>query len=120
MIFNFFLDLILPFTQSCGAFGIFGINLHLSDLAEDIIYYLNRNVGESYAFLMDRNGVMLWHPSFPRPQLMKMNDSVGVDVRLLENISELVKSQWLMESSGNITVTSQFNDEIVSIRQYSL
>lgn len=76
-------DLIVSMTQTIENFGIFGIDLYLSDLVEDITYYNCYN--SSYAFIIDLNGLAIMHPSFPRPTTPQINNFNRVHIKFLEN-----------------------------------
>uniref|UniRef100_A0A1B0DMH7 Uncharacterized protein n=1 Tax=Phlebotomus papatasi TaxID=29031 RepID=A0A1B0DMH7_PHLPP len=49
-------------TQTCERFGVFGVDLYLNDLAEDVLYY--SKYPDSYAFIVDTSGNVVSHPSF--------------------------------------------------------
>lgn len=103
-------------TQTCDDRGVFGVNLYLSDLAEDVIYYQNR-YEDSYAFLIDADGFVIWHPSYPRPQVMQGESAFVTDIRYIERVEESVRQQWLTEKNGRVSVIIDKSDhqEIVNI-----
>lgn len=107
-------DGIIALTQTCAERGVFGVNLFLTDLAEDIIFYQNR-YENSYAFLSDMNGIAIWHPSYPRPQAMKDDSLFPTDIQYLEKVELSVRKQWLTEMKGKVSVISE-HQEVVSNR----
>lgn len=105
-------------THSCSDRGLFGVNLFLSDLAEDTIFYQNR-YDDSYAFLIDMNGFAIWHPSYPRPQAMQDDSAFPTDILYLEKVEESVRRQWLDESKGRVTVITKKNDNQELVKTYT-
>lgn len=116
-----FSDGIVAVTQACADRGVFGVNLYLTDLAEDIIFYQNR-YEDSYAFLIDENGFAIWHPTYPRPQAMQDDNIYFTDIRYLEKVEESVRKQWLDEAKGKVSVITEKLDrqEVVSRLSLSL
>lgn len=76
--------------------------MYLSDLAEDLIYHFNQysNGDEMYAFLCDKNGVTIWHPSFPRPNIATVEPTYATDIKYFEKIPDNIRERWLTEDSG--------------------
>lgn len=95
--------MIIPNTRACGNVGVFGIDLYLGDLAEDITYYTSYN--DSYAFLIDINGKTLAHPSFPRP-IMTKEELFPIDILYLENVDGFagVRKKMLQKATGVETI----------------
>lgn len=95
--------MIIPNTRACGNVGVFGIDLYLGDLAEDITYYTSYN--DSYAFLIDIYGKTLAHPSFPRP-IMTKEEFFPIDILYLENVDGFagVRKKMLQKVTGVETI----------------
>lgn len=91
--------MIIPITQLCETNGIFGIDMYLSDIAEDVIYY--NKYQDSYAFLIDTNGYAIMHPSYPRPMGIRTNPFT-TDIRYLEQSQgfESVRNKMLTLTNG--------------------
>lgn len=108
-------DGVIAVTQTCADRGVFGVNLFLSDLVEDIIFYQNR-YEDSYAFMIDKNGMAIWHPSYPRPQAMQDDSLFPTDIQYLEKVDSSVRQQWLSEAKGKTSVIVEKVDhqEVVS------
>lgn len=100
--------MIIPNTRACGNVGVFGIDLYLGDLAEDITYYTSYN--DSYAFLIDINGKTLAHPSFPRP-IMTKEELFPIDILYLENVERfaVVRQKMLQNENGVETIGAGSN-----------
>lgn len=113
--FNFsFADEIIPITRNCLDYGVFGVSLFLSDLAEDLIYYINRYPhGEiSYAFLMDKNGLTVWHPSFPRTNVAGKTH-FPTDIKYFEKVDDTNRQRWLNEYQGSAKISLENNNKVV-------
>ncbi|XP_014096574.2 VWFA and cache domain-containing protein CG16868 [Bactrocera oleae] len=102
-------DAIVSVTHAVPPFGLVGVNLYLTDLIEDVISYgqptQNANKNEfSYAFLIDRNGITIAHPAFPRP-MTQQQTPFPVDIAFLENSTDFAytRKQILHEERGNLT-----------------
>lgn len=95
--------MIVPITKACKNVGVFGIDLYLGDLAEDVTYYTSYN--DSYAFMIDIHGKTLAHPSFPRP-IMTKEEFFPTDIQYLENVEgfETIKKEMLQKESGVETI----------------
>lgn len=74
-------DFIVSLTKNCDQRGIFGIDLFLNYLIEDVLY--SNNVNNSYKFLVDMKGYALTHSLFPRPVVLKQS-LYPVHITLLE------------------------------------
>lgn len=103
------IDAIVSVTHAVPPFGLVGVNLYLTDLIEDVISYgqptQNANKNEfSYAFLIDRNGITIAHPAFPRP-MAQQQTPFPVDIAFLENSTDFAytRKQILHEEDGNLT-----------------
>lgn len=94
-------------TKSCQDYGIVGISIHMSDLAEDLIYHFNQysNEGETYAFLCDKNGTTIWHPSFPRPNIVSYEPTYTTDIIYFEKVPENIRQRWLNEHDGIVQIS---------------
>ncbi|XP_055689667.1 VWFA and cache domain-containing protein CG16868 [Lutzomyia longipalpis] len=55
-------DILVSLTQTCERFGVFGVDLYLNDLAEDVLYY--NKYPDSYAIILDKDGNVVSHPFF--------------------------------------------------------
>lgn len=96
--------MIVPITKTYSDIGIIGIDLYLSDLVEDIVGY--NKYQDSYAFLIDVNGFVIMHPSFPRPTTIHSN-IYSIDIRHLEQIVDfqLIYDKLLSQRFGSETVS---------------
>lgn len=108
--FNFFfifLDQVIYITKTCQDFGVVGISLYLSDLAEDLIYHFNQysNGDETYAFLCDKNGLTIWHPSFPRPNIASYEPTYATDIKYFEKVPENLRHRLLTEEAGIVQIS---------------
>lgn len=95
--------MIVSMTQACGESGIIGIDLYLTDIAEDVIYY--EKYKNSYAFIIDMAGIVIWHPSYPRPLAMK-SVPYPTNIIYLETIAgfKSVYERMLTEINGTETL----------------
>lgn len=85
--------------------GVVGLDISLSDLAEDIINY--DSAQESYAFLIDKStGITIHHPSFSRPSQHTAEHLMQTGIEHLEQQPEFsyVKGLILNTSRGNHTI----------------
>lgn len=96
-------DFVVSITKSCDQRGIFGIDLFLNYLIEDVLY--SSNVNNSYKFLLDMKGYALTHSLFyPRPVILRQS-FYPVHITLLEKNKGFNEATWLKmktESSGNV------------------
>ncbi|CAD7012797.1 unnamed protein product [Ceratitis capitata] len=104
-------DAIVSVTHAVPPFGVIGVNLYLTDLIEDVISYgqptQNANKNEySYAFLIDRNGITIAHPAFPRP-MAQQQTPFPVDIAFLENSTDFAYTRRLIlhDEHGNLTTS---------------
>lgn len=104
---HFHLDKVIYITKTCQNYGIVGISIYLSDLAEDLIYHFNQysNGDETYAFLCDKNGMTIWHPSFPRPNIASYDPIYPTDIKYFEKAPENIRKRWLAEESGIVQIS---------------
>uniref|UniRef100_A0A336KQQ9 CSON014583 protein n=1 Tax=Culicoides sonorensis TaxID=179676 RepID=A0A336KQQ9_CULSO len=102
-------DMIIPNTRACGNIGVFGMDLYLGDLAEDITYYTSYN--DSYAFMIDISGKTLAHPSFPRP-IMTKEEFFPIDISYLENVDGFaaIRREMLQKEAGVLTIGGNNNN----------
>lgn len=85
-------DVIVSMTQTIENFGIFGIDLYLSDLVEDITSH-NR-YRNSYAFMIDLNGMTIIHPLLSRPSApthIQYLESNQFNRKIFENMTFLLE-----------------------------
>lgn len=96
--------MIVPLTKTYSDDGIIGIDLYLSDLVEDVVSY--NKYQDSYAFIVDINGLVIMHPSFPRPMTIQSN-IYSIDIRHLEQIADfqLVYEKMITQRFGSQTVS---------------
>lgn len=94
-------------TKSSADYGIIGISMYLSDLAEDLIYHFNQysNGVGTYAFLCDKNGHTIWHPTFPRPNIAHNDPKFVTDIKYFEKTPESIRNRWLTEKSGIVQIS---------------
>ena len=90
-------DFIVSLTKTCDQRGIFGVDLFLNFLIEDVLY--SNQLNSSYKFLTDLNGNTYAHSLlYPRPVTLKESFH-PVNIRLLEtttgfdNLWERMRSQ---------------------------
>ncbi|XP_058818619.1 VWFA and cache domain-containing protein CG16868 [Topomyia yanbarensis] len=95
-------DTVVTMSVPVGTHGLMGIDLFLSDLAEDVSYY-KRDDG-SYAFLIDLRGNAIMHPSFPRPLAARESFFITNILRLERALSEKDVRKILSEDKGNLTI----------------
>lgn len=86
------------------SYGVLGLDLYWSDLAEDITYFKEKN-HKKRAFVMDFSGKILMHTYFPRPE----STSDKVKFTTLEavetcNCTDVIKHKLLTIESGNYTI----------------
>lgn len=99
-------DAIVPITLSLPNFGAIGVNLYLTDLAEDVMSF--KNTDNCYIFMIDVKGITIIHPALQQvPYLTKT--PLPVDIALLENSMNFRKlrhfrKQLLTLNEGNVTV----------------
>lgn len=75
-------DFIVSLTKTCDQRGVFGIDLFLNFLVEDVLY--SNQLNSSYKFLTDLNGNTFAHSHrYPRPSTLKETFH-PVHIRLLE------------------------------------
>lgn len=88
--------------------GIIGIDLYLNDLAEDVIYF--NKYTNSYAFICDKNGITIMHPTYPRPlTLLKQlpHETLIIHLEQSQQFINLVYGKMLSESYGNVTINQK-------------
>ncbi|KAG8226717.1 hypothetical protein J437_LFUL005534 [Ladona fulva] len=83
--------------------GVVGMDLHLSDIVEDVTYF--SNYGSTYAFMINKEGHTIMHPSFPRP-IIAVEQPMPSDIEHVENVADFYKIRDLMlkNISGNATL----------------
>lgn len=97
--------LVVSITQPCYhldlLIGAVGLDIHLSDLVEDITYF-NQPGGRSYAFLIDAFGTALMHPALVRPHLVA-EEPIASDIGMLESALgfQAVRKSLLNVASGS-------------------
>lgn len=98
-------DLVVALYQTIGTLGVIGVNMYLSDIVDDVVGF-RRNSGGSYAFVVDRDGTAIWHPSYPRPLGSVDQTPFYTDIRHLEGGSKgfgHVRQRLLVEPFGTAT-----------------
>lgn len=94
---------VVALTQTVDETGVIGIDLFLSDLAEDVIYYTKYT--DSYAFICElTTGSVMWHPAYDdnsvaaeaAPHITKLERSTAFASRVYRR---MVGEQW-----GNVTI----------------
>ncbi|XP_019539275.2 VWFA and cache domain-containing protein CG16868 [Aedes albopictus] len=95
-------DTLVTLSVPVGTHGLMGIDLYLSDLAEDVSYY--KQDDESYAFVIDLQGNTIMHPSFPRPLAARESFFVTNITRLERGLTMSDFRSIISEESGNITL----------------
>lgn len=101
-------DVIVSITKPIPSYGVAGINMYLNDLAEDIIYY--RKTDTSYAFITDKDGMVIYHPAFSRP-VATTKTPYPVEIGFLEKAlkrnessNESFWTQFVTLPKGNETI----------------
>ncbi|XP_058448231.1 VWFA and cache domain-containing protein CG16868 [Malaya genurostris] len=97
-------DTVVTMSVPVGTHGLMGIDLFLSDLAEDVSYY-KRDDG-SYAFLVDLRGNTIMHPSFPRPLAARESFFITNITRLEHGLTEKDVRKMLTEEKGNLSIAA--------------
>lgn len=105
-----FLDLTVSATVACGKegeIGLLGADLYFSNIAEDITYYSNHE-DYTYGFILTMEGLLVAHPSYPRP-LANKKQPLFVDISYLEKIDNftIVKERMLLEREGAHTINDR-------------
>lgn len=98
-------ELVVAMFRTVGSAGVVGVNMYLGDIVEDVVGF-RRNTGGSYAFIMDRDGTAIWHPSYPRPMGLGDQTPFYTDVRHLQSGSKgfgHVRQRMLVEPFGSAT-----------------
>ncbi|XP_059470821.1 VWFA and cache domain-containing protein 1 [Neocloeon triangulifer] len=104
--------LVVSITQPClhlnEVVGVVGLDLQLSDLVEDVTYF--NGYGSSYAFIITKNGLVLMHPSLPRPSFA-FDQPLVVDIDNFETIPDfqVVRRKMLSHKNGSFTVILRKN-----------
>lgn len=100
--------MIVSIVQLINRLGVFGVDMYLSDIAEDVIYY--NKYQDSYAFLIDVNGFAIMHPSYPRPMDIHSNP-FPTDIKYLEQVEGFtgVREKILNMTSGKYTIFGNLN-----------
>lgn len=111
---NFFLclcvstDQLIYITKSCQDYGIVGVSMYLSDVAEDLIYHFNQysnDEAQSYGFLCDKNGLTIWHPTFPRPNIIAYDITYATDIKYFEKAPQTIRQRWLNDETGIVQIS---------------
>lgn len=103
-------DMIISISQPCEMHGIIGVDMYLSDIAEDVMYY--DKYQDAYAFIIDMAGYAIMHPSYPRPMHMRSNP-FSTDIKYLEQVRgfQAVRERLLTEITGVETISSDSNED---------
>lgn len=105
----FSIDQIISVTKHCESYGIVGVSMHLSDLAEDLIYFFNRypNGEQINAFLCDKSGSTIWHSTFPRNHNSINHETHNtIDIKYFEKFSDDMEKKILSEKEGTKRVSN--------------
>lgn len=99
-------DLLIPFVLPVASLGLLVLDLYLSDLAEDIIYF-NSFSRKHRAFIINFSGSVIAHSTYPRPEVIS-SEPRFIDISHLEPVEQfdLVKHNMLHNSSGSFSVGS--------------
>ena len=90
--------------------GVVGLDLSLSDLAEDIVHF--DSTQDSYAFLMERtHGIAIHHPSFSRPSQSAHEHLIHTEIELIEQKPGFKDLKPMILSSATGEHTLQLNDK---------
>lgn len=96
-------DFVVSITKNCDQRGIFGIDMILNYLIEDIMY--KNDFNNSYKFLIDMKGYTVTHSLYyPRPVVLRQAIH-PVHITLLEKNKGFNEATWQKmksESSGNL------------------
>ncbi|KAL1394728.1 hypothetical protein pipiens_003002 [Culex pipiens pipiens] len=95
-------DTLVTLSIPVGIHGLMGIDLYLSDLAEDVSYY--KQDDESYAFVIDLKGNTIMHPSFPRPLAARESFFITNITRLERKLGIAEYLKILSLEKGNFTI----------------
>lgn len=82
--------------------------MYLSDVAEDLIYHFNQysnDESQSYGFLCDKNGVTIWHPTFPRPNIITYDATYATDIKYFEKVPGNIRQRWLNDETGIVQIS---------------
>ncbi|CAN8010542.1 unnamed protein product [Ixodes pacificus] len=84
--------------------GVAGVDVSVSDIAEDIVYFSKRK--DTYSFLVEQSGVAIMHPSLTKPTLVS-EQPMHTDILHLENRPgfQVVRQDLLNGSSGENKLT---------------
>lgn len=97
-------DFIVSITKNCEQRGVFGIDIFLNYLIEDVMY---SNTNNSYKFLVDMKGLTLAHSkSYPRPITLSQSFT-PVHITLLEKNKGFTDASWQQmknQTSGNFKI----------------
>lgn len=97
-------DFIVSITKNCDQRGVFGIDLMLNYLIEDVLY---SNTNNSYKFLVDMRGYAIAHSKFyPRPVTLKQSFH-PVNIKILEKnkgFNELAWQKMKNQTSGSLKI----------------
>lgn len=95
-------DFVVSITKTCDQRGVFGIDLFLNFLIEDVLY--SNQLNSSYNFLTDMNGITFAHSLlYPRPITLKESFN-PVNIRLLEKTNgfEELWGKMRSQSKGSV------------------
>lgn len=97
-------DQIISITRSCDTYGIVGVSVHLSDIAEDLTYFYRKypNGEQMNAFLCDRIGSTIWHSTFPRnPRTNTHDQHHTINIKYFEQMSDDMIRKILLDKDGS-------------------
>ncbi|XP_071491032.1 VWFA and cache domain-containing protein 1-like [Diadema antillarum] len=107
--------LIMSLTRPCYAndqvFGIVGLDINMADILEDVTYFEEGD--QSYAFMIDDQGLTIMHPSLPKPSLV-VEQPIFTSIRHFEQSVGFDKLQEIVlrEKSGSDVLRVSMNETI--------
>uniref|UniRef100_A0A6B2EBJ0 Putative dihydropyridine-sensitive l-type calcium channel n=1 Tax=Phlebotomus kandelakii TaxID=1109342 RepID=A0A6B2EBJ0_9DIPT len=106
-------DILVSVTQTCDRFGVFGVDLYLNDLAEDVLYY--SKYPDSYAFIADLDGHVISHPSFA-DRASAVETIFPTDISLIEPLpfGDAIRSEMLQEIFGAHSLRDEATNDTVT------
>jgi hypothetical protein len=97
-------DFVVSITKNCEQRGVFGMDILLNYLIEDVLY---SNTNNSYKFLLNMKGHAISHSkAYPRPVTLKQSFNL-VHITLLEKSKGFNESAWQImrnQSSGSFRI----------------
>ena len=97
--------------------GVVGVDLTLDDVLADVVYF--NDGGDSYAFLVDRDGMTLSHPGLPLPSDVE-SDPVLIHITLLETfpgMDSLLADMFAGNTGSVVLEVGLILDRVGRVRQ---